>query len=451
MLNEAFGFVLRCAVQSTAHLTDYVITQGTAVAMAGQSRATELIGMALAAGYFTETLTLADGRTAYKLVDDDTFLHMRTREEIDWERQRKEDNKNPALTIPARLRDGDACRYCGLVVNFHGNRRGQKGGTYDHLVRKPQGPDDIVVACNACNATLLDAPRSHREAEMMPVPPRPYFKPKTLEWLRDHEYVHMHNLPVPTQREPDVAAGRVPPGREKGAPATRWDGPEIPAGHEDDSRPVRPSTTVEHGPADIAPTPGPLSGPQGIPTPVGGPADSGPGTDPVTTTGAGGNQPPRPARTGSQPARAMVATPVPRTVRPATPRVADGPASMQADAPGLCGPASTEVRGPADASDDQPATTPAGSQPGDVGAEVTRTVRPSTTVEHGPAGDEQRRHKPRSEGPARSDLKRVDRQRGGSGVSGTGRDGSGRVGKGREAAPAGRTASAKRRARRRGR
>lgn len=253
LLNEAFGFALRCALQSTAHTTDYIVSHGTAVQMAGQSRAQELISVAIAAGYLAE-VTDGDGRRAYKLIEDDTFLHMRTREEIEWERQRKLDNANPGLTIPVRLRDGDACRYCGLVVNFHGDRRGQKAGTYDHLTKQVQSPNDMVVACNRCNAALLDAPRAHREKQMMPPPAKPYFKPKTLEWLRTHEYVIAHNIVLPDAAEPDVKAGRVPPGRDAGTAATR--GPEKnPASRSEGLS----DTQSERDPADAG------SGPKGPP------------------------------------------------------------------------------------------------------------------------------------------------------------------------------------------
>lgn len=243
LLNEAYGFVQRCATQAAAHLTDYFISHGTAVQMAGQTRAQELISVALAAGYFTSEVVDEDGRRAYKLVDDDTFIHMRTREEIEWERQRKLDNSNPALTIPVRLRDGDACRYCGLVVNFQGDRRGQKAGTYDHLDRQVQSPKDMVVACGRCNAALLDAPRAHREKQMMPPPKKPYFKPKTLEWLRTHEYVITHNIVLPDTAEADVRAGRVPPGRDAGTAAQRT--PENPASRSEG----QPATQAERDPA----------------------------------------------------------------------------------------------------------------------------------------------------------------------------------------------------------
>lgn len=286
LVNEAFGFVLRCALQSTAHLTDYVISHGTAVQMAGHSRADELISVAIAAGYLTEVAD-GEGRRAYKLIEDDTFIHMRTREEIEWERQRKLDNSNPALTIPVRLRDGDACRYCGLVVNFQGDRRGQKAGTYDHLDRQVQSPKDMVVACGRCNAALLDAPRAHREKQMMPPPKKPYFKPKTLEWLRTHEYVITHNIVLPDTAEADVRAGRVPPGRDAGTAAQRT--PETPASRSEG----QPATQAERDPA------GDVHRPEG---PHGNPSCDDPAVNTVWSEGLSATQAESdPADTGSGP------------------------------------------------------------------------------------------------------------------------------------------------------
>lgn len=56
-------------------------------------------------------------------------------------------------TITAvRSRDGDACRYCGNVVDWS-DRRGTNGGTYDHV--DPAGPSvvsNLVVCCRGCNS-----------------------------------------------------------------------------------------------------------------------------------------------------------------------------------------------------------------------------------------------------------------------------------------------------------
>lgn len=50
-----------------------------------------------------------------------------------------------------RDRDGSICRYCSVTVNWK-DRKGKKGGTYDHV--NPRGEstfDNIVVCCRSCN------------------------------------------------------------------------------------------------------------------------------------------------------------------------------------------------------------------------------------------------------------------------------------------------------------
>jgi hypothetical protein len=64
-------------------------------------------------------------------------------------------NANPQLAKAVKARDGDQCRYCGVVVNWR-DRKGVGGGTYDHVVPMKDGGeesiDNIVVACRACNS-----------------------------------------------------------------------------------------------------------------------------------------------------------------------------------------------------------------------------------------------------------------------------------------------------------
>lgn len=196
LLNETFGFVVRCATQSAAHLTDYVINRGTAIQMAGMARADFLLNVAIFAGYMTQIQIDADGgtRKAYKLVDDPEFIHMRTKEEIDWERQRKNDNSNPALIVPVRWRDGDACRYCLQVVNWKA-RTGRLAATYDHL--KPgyaETPDDIVVACGACNQSKgrRDLDEVQDRMTLKPEPASPYYSPSTVAWFDSNEWARRH-------------------------------------------------------------------------------------------------------------------------------------------------------------------------------------------------------------------------------------------------------------------
>ena len=215
LVNEVFGFVSRCALQSTAHLTDYVVNRGTALAIGGFQRADALLQVAIFAGYMTEVqIDLEDGqgtRTAYKIVDDPEFIHMRTREEIEWERQRKSDNSNPALIIPVRLRDGDACRYCGMVVNFRA-RRGRLAGTYDH--REPGREatvDTYVVACGACNAGRSNDPAADKAYPLLPAPRKPYHSPETVEWIQNNEWAISNGY-----RAPKPPARTIRPGQHSG-------------------------------------------------------------------------------------------------------------------------------------------------------------------------------------------------------------------------------------------
>ncbi|WP_372699403.1 hypothetical protein [Arthrobacter sp. JSM 101049] len=222
LVNEVFGFVVRCAAQSTAHLTDYVVNRGTALAIGGFSRAEKLLEVAMFAGYMTvQERDLGDGqgtRTVYKIMDDPEFIHMRTREEIEWERQRKSDNSNPALIIPVRLRDGDACRYCGQVVKFApGARTGRHVGTYDH--RSPGQAATVetyVVSCKGCNSSRSDAPDADTALPLLPVPQKPYYSPATVEWIKTNDWAQRNGY-----KAPEPPAQPIAPGQPSGNGHTR--------------------------------------------------------------------------------------------------------------------------------------------------------------------------------------------------------------------------------------
>ena len=69
---------------------------------------------------------------------------------------RKAVQRDPALKAAVRHRDGDRCRYCGIVVRF-GDQRSPLGGTYDHV--NPKGGNvlrNVVVACRGCNSSKGD-------------------------------------------------------------------------------------------------------------------------------------------------------------------------------------------------------------------------------------------------------------------------------------------------------
>jgi 5-methylcytosine-specific restriction endonuclease McrA len=221
LLNEVFGFVVRCALLSTAHLTDYVVSHGTAIQMAGISRVKELVAVATFAGYWTEQELEENGqpRRVYKLIDDPEFIHMRTREEIEFERQRKSDNSDPALVVPVRLRDGDACRYCGMVVKFApGARTGRHVGTYDH--REPGQAatfETYVVSCKGCNTARGNKPDADERLPLLPPPIEPYYSSYTITWLQNNDWAARNGIKIPAaprkQIKPGDPSGNGTPGQ----------------------------------------------------------------------------------------------------------------------------------------------------------------------------------------------------------------------------------------------
>lgn len=183
---ELFGFVTACAIHAAGHKTDYIVELGTIRSIAGLSEAPRLIKSAIACGYFTEVKG-EDGRTAYKIIDDKELFHMRLKEDIEWENRQRNDTRNKALIVPIRKRDGDACRWCGKVV-FWGDQKGPRGATYDHI--KPgvgaTSPDDMVVACRACNGSRKNDVFAWANRTPLPAPDEPHYGQKTARYLADN-------------------------------------------------------------------------------------------------------------------------------------------------------------------------------------------------------------------------------------------------------------------------
>lgn len=169
-----------------------------------------MIEVALFAGYMTEIEV--DGRPAYKLVDDDhDFLHLRLKAEVDWERQRKSDNSNPALIVPIRLRDGDGCRWCGVVVNWEA-RTGGRNGTYDHLEPGQDATiDTYVVSCGSCNSARGDGTKPAGQRKLLPAPSVPYFSKYTAEWIKDNRWAQANGYEPPAPSRKKVRPGTPAP------------------------------------------------------------------------------------------------------------------------------------------------------------------------------------------------------------------------------------------------
>jgi hypothetical protein len=178
-VNEVFGFFYRLSTQSSAHMTDYIVDAGT-VAMIGGANAEQLVKFCLRVGLLTKIRH--DGFTAYKLVDDPEFIHIRLKSEVEWERQQRADTSDLRLSVPVRARDGDLCRYCGLMVQWRG-RTSPRKGTLDHLVPGEAATvATMVVACKGCNSELRDLAGQERDTLTAP-PSEPFYSPFTAAWL----------------------------------------------------------------------------------------------------------------------------------------------------------------------------------------------------------------------------------------------------------------------------
>ena len=206
LTNEVYGWVNRCATQSAAHDKDYIVELGTAVAMAGSiSRFNELRAAALFAGYFTEVMVEIEGeqRKGFKLVEEKDLFHMILKAEKDWEKQRQADNRDVVKTGPVRLRDGDACRYCGRVVTWNNDRKSARWGSIDHVVPGEEGTiDTMVVCCGSCNSRRKDDQESTWRT--LPVPDEPLIGKATATFLTDKcgiptepTYTRIPTNPVP--------------------------------------------------------------------------------------------------------------------------------------------------------------------------------------------------------------------------------------------------------------
>jgi hypothetical protein len=181
--NEVWGFIVLAASISAAHLTDGVLDRGT-LELVGLSRWKKLTDQAVEAGLLKQSTK--GGKMVWRLIEDPDLLHIRARDEVEWEKQRKRDQSNPALTAPVRARDGDACRYCSKVVNWAA-RTGGRRGCYDH--RSPGAAATVetyVVACYSCNSSRKDDPNADQRLPLLPAPERPIYGPQTKAFLRAH-------------------------------------------------------------------------------------------------------------------------------------------------------------------------------------------------------------------------------------------------------------------------
>lgn len=272
-VNEVYGFVSRMFIQAAQQGSDYRVSMGTAMALS--PRYELLLVQASQTGLLE--LVVEDGRRMIRLVADGDFHHLRTREEIDWENARKADVADLSLVLPVRVRDGDACRYCGEVVNWL-DRKGGRGGTYDHLKpgQRAQSADDLVVACRSCNGGRRDAGEQRSKRYPLLAAPKEsvrYFSKSTLAWFAENGTVFTElGLTIPkrqrgakdrrpgAQTRPDArpVPGAAPATEGTGTAATASSGEQRPAAPQTRPEPAAPHTSGEqrpgtargHAPAD---------------------------------------------------------------------------------------------------------------------------------------------------------------------------------------------------------
>lgn len=254
-VNEVAGFVFRCAFQSGAHMTDYVIDAGTAY-MIGGARTDELLRLCVKSGLFEATTDR--GMRSWKLLEDPEFIHIRLRKEVEWERQQRNDTRDPALKVPVLRRDGDQCRWCGVVVQWRG-RTTKRTGTLDHLEPgQPGTPATMVVACKGCNSARQDNPQWQDDHPLRAAPAAPLYGPLTAEYLTDNGY------PTEATTGAQVAQQQAQTRRASADPA--------PSG-------VRPASPVSDASAQPATVPPEVAQESGDKSP--------PGSDRTTPAGSG--------------------------------------------------------------------------------------------------------------------------------------------------------------------
>lgn len=202
-VNEVAGWIHRCMEQSASHRTDYLIDMGTA-ALLGGSRLAELIRMCRKVKLIK--IVKREGFEYIEVIADPAFLHVRLKAEQDWENQRKRDNGNPRLTAQVRLRDGDGCRWCGIVTYWGTpDQKSARVGTYDHLQPGQAAiVDTMVIACRGCNSDR----QNNREGWTRPLldpPAPPYFGDSTKAYIAKHlgiEVVPSAQRPAPADHAP---------------------------------------------------------------------------------------------------------------------------------------------------------------------------------------------------------------------------------------------------------
>jgi len=179
-VDEVFGFAVRLACEVTGKETDRLATRAMARSLAGTpARAQYLMGILVQSGVYEVA------ESGWRLINDPNYLHVQAQVEVDRNRIRGKDSRNDALTVNARLRDGDHCRYCKKEVNWR-DRKSLRGATWEHtnISQQPTRLHEFVVCCFECNRE----PATRGPLLLPPSPPkygvdtRQYVKERLGSW-----------------------------------------------------------------------------------------------------------------------------------------------------------------------------------------------------------------------------------------------------------------------------
>lgn len=143
--NAAMGLWVRAGAECASQLLDGFVPDEMALLIGTRALANKLVD----AGLWHRV----DGGFRFHQWED----RQPTKADVEADRRanaaRQKVFRSPHLRDAVRKRDGDRCRYCGVLVAWN-DRRGAAGGTYDHVI--PDGPTDeanLVVCCRGCNAS----------------------------------------------------------------------------------------------------------------------------------------------------------------------------------------------------------------------------------------------------------------------------------------------------------
>ncbi|AQX70123.1 hypothetical protein [Corynebacterium stationis] len=188
--NECFGVLAQLAATSAAHLTDGITEMGL-LAQIAPGRERIVLEHLKKAGIAKELEN--EGHLVIELIlDDEEFLHIRRKEEVEQDRNRKKDQRTPGLYARVRVRDGDCCRWCGKSISWT-SRSGYRAGTYDSTTNhKNSTIDTIFVACQPCNS----ARGGGVDLSLLPAPERPIYGKHTVDFVNNDAWCKDHGVKI---------------------------------------------------------------------------------------------------------------------------------------------------------------------------------------------------------------------------------------------------------------